>query len=78
MVATARIERSCIILHAMACSGVRPLRCIVDFIGNESVPKITINDTISRFFKTAISVLAISNHNSFRMLFDKIASIYLI
>jgi len=31
--------------------------------------------TIS-FFKTAVSILLISNHNSFRVLFDKSASIY--
>jgi len=30
------------------------------------------------FFQTAISILAISNRNSFRVLFDKIASLYLI
>ena len=41
------------------------------------MPKITINDTIKiYFFKTVISILVISNHNSFRMLFDKIASAY--
>jgi len=37
-------------------------------IGNESVPKIIINDTIRLFFKTAISILVISNHNGFRVL----------
>ena len=35
-------------------------------IWNESVPKITINNTINLFSKTAISVLLISNHNSFQ------------
>ena len=40
-------------------------------IGNETVPKIIINDTISLFLLTAISILVISNHNSFRVLFDK-------
>jgi len=44
-------------------------------IGNESAPKIIISNT-SLFFKTAISILVISNHNSFRVLFDKIASVY--
>jgi len=44
-------------------------------IGNESVPKIIINDTINLFCKTAIIILAISNHNSFRVLFDSIASV---
>jgi len=47
-------------------------------IGNESVPKIIINDTISLFLKTAISILLISNHNSFRVLSGKIASVYFI
>ena len=46
-------------------------------IGNESVAKITINDTIN-FFKAAISILVISNHNSFRVLFDKMAFVYFI
>jgi len=46
--------------------------------GNESVPKIIINNTINLFLKTAISVLLISNLNSFRVLFDKIASVYFI
>ena len=36
------------------------------------------NNTITLFFKTAISILVISNHNSFRVLFDKIASVYFI
>ena len=44
-------------------------------IGNESVSSITINNTINLFL-TAISILLISNHNSFRVLFDKIASVY--
>jgi len=47
-------------------------------IGNESVPKLILNSTINLFLKTAISLLVISNHNSFRVLFDKIASIYFI
>jgi len=44
-------------------------------IGNESVPKIVINHTINVFFKTAISILLISSHNSFGVLFGKIASV---
>jgi len=44
----------------------------------ESVPKIITNNTINLFFKTAISILLISNHNSFRVLFDIIASVYFI
>jgi len=34
-------------------------------IWNESVPKIIINNAINLFLKTAINILAISNHNSF-------------
>jgi len=30
------------------------------------------------FFETAISILVISKHNSFRMLLEKIASVYII
>jgi len=47
-------------------------------MGNDSVPKIIINDATGLFFKTAISILVISNHNNFRGLFDEIASIYFI
>ena len=47
-------------------------------IGNESLPKIVINGTINLFLKTAVSILPISNHNSFRVLFDKTASVYFI
>jgi len=46
-------------------------------IGNESVRKIIINDTI-KLFLTAISILVVSNRNSFWVLFDKIASVYFI
>jgi len=46
--------------------------------GNESVPKTKTNDRIIFFSLTTISILAISNHNSFRVLFDKIASVYFI
>jgi len=45
------------------------------YTGNETDPKITINDTMNLFFKTAFTILVISNHNSFRVLFDKIASV---
>jgi len=44
---------------------------------NESVPKMIISDTINLPLKTAISIAVISNHNSFRVLSDKIASVYL-
>ena len=37
------------------------------------MPNIIIN---YNFCKTAISILAILNHNNFRVLFDKIASVY--
>ena len=46
-------------------------------IGNESVPRIIINDAVNLFFKP-VSIFLISNHNSFRVLFDKIASVYFI
>jgi len=45
---------------------------------NESMLKIILNNTIKLFIKTAISISVISNHNSFRALFDKISSVYLI
>jgi len=45
---------------------------------NESVPRIIINNTINLFFLTAINILVISKHNSFRVLFDKITSVYFI
>jgi len=41
---------------------------------NESVPKIIINDTKILF--NSISILVISNNDSFRVLFDKIALFY--
>ena len=41
----------------------------------KSVPKIIINDN-KTFFLNWISILVISNHNSFQVLFDEIASIY--
>jgi len=40
------------------------------------VPKIIINDTINLFLQTAISILVISNHAGFQVLFDKIVSVY--
>jgi len=55
--------------------GARKMRSVTSRpglkIGNESVPKIILNDTI-------ISILVISNHNSFRLTFDKIAPVYFI
>ena len=42
-------------------------------MGKKSMPKIVINNTI--IIKTAIGILRISNHNSFRVLSDKIASV---
>jgi len=38
----------------------------------------TINNTTNLLFKTAIGILLISNHNSFQVPFDKIASVYYI
>ena len=56
-----------------------PIWLTASSIGSECVQKITINNTINLvFFKIAISILLISNHNSFRVLFDKIASVYFI
>ena len=46
-------------------------------LGHESVPKIVINNT-TKIFLTAISILVISKHNSFRVLFDKTPSINII
>jgi len=42
----------------------------VSSVGNESVPKIITNNTMYAylFFKTTISILVISDHNSFRVL----------
>jgi len=47
---------------------------------NQNVPKIIRDDTINLFLKTAISILVMSksNHNSFRVLLYKIASVYFI
>ena len=42
---------------------------------NKSVPKIRINNTKKINFLIAVSILLISNHNSLRVLFDKIASV---
>jgi len=47
-------------------------------VGNESVPKIIINNTVKLSFFAEISILVISNRKSFRELFDKIASTYFI
>jgi len=45
---------------------------------NETVPKIAINNAIKIYFLNAVSILVVSNHNSFRVLFDKIASAHFI
>jgi len=42
------------------------------------VRKIIVNNTTNLFLKTAIGILLISNHNSFRVLFAKITSVYFI
>ena len=48
-------------------------------MGNGSVPKIIINDTMNLFSKkTAIGISVISNHNSSPVLFDKTASFRLL
>ena len=41
-------------------------------IGNERVLRIITNNTVDLFLKTATVVLEISNHISFRVLFDKL------
>ena len=41
------------------------------------MPKLIINGTVI-FYMTATNRLVISNDNSFRMLFDKVASVYFI
>ena len=42
------------------------------------VSEIIVNDTRNFFLKLQISILVISNHNSFRVLFDKITFVYFI
>ena len=43
------------------------------------MPNIVINDTINlSFFETAIGISVISDHNSFRVLFDKIPFVYIL
>jgi len=51
---------------------------VENITGNKSVPKIIINDTINFFLSNSNSILVITNHNSFWVLFDKIASVYFI
>jgi len=46
---------------------------ILRAIGNKSAKNY---NTINLLFKTAISILVISNHNSFRLLLDKMGHIY--
>ena len=41
------------------------------------MPKIIINDTIIFILNWAINILIISNHDSFRVLFHKVASVFL-
>jgi len=45
-------------------------------IGKRRVPKIIISNTTNLLFKTAICILLMSNHNSFCMVFDRIAYVY--
>ena len=42
------------------------------------MPIVIINSIVNLFLKTSISVLVISKHNSFRVLFDKIASVFIL
>jgi len=39
------------------------------------VPKIVSHNPVNLFVETAVSILVISNHNSFRVVFDKIVSV---
>jgi len=50
----------------------------ISCIGNDNVPKSMINSTINNFFNCNQRTLVISNRNSFRVLSDKIASVYFI
>ena len=43
-----------------------------------SADGLTINSTVNLILKTVINILVILSHNSFRVLFDKIASVYFI
>ena len=47
-------------------------------MGSESVPKNIVNNAIKLFLKAAIGSSAISNRNSFRVLFEKIAYVYFV
>ena len=51
-------------------------RYVVAYTGNASVPKIIINSTIKSLFITALGILVISHHNSFRVLFEIINFVY--
>jgi len=68
----ARNSRRCVdnipSLGSRACIAHRKRKCA----------EIIANDTMNLVFKTAISVSAISNRNSFWVLFDKVASVYFI
>ena len=59
----------------LQCNNITSVRAS---LGNESVPKIVINNTINLCFKTTILILVISIRNSFRVLFGKIACVYFI
>jgi len=62
------------------CTSHIALHCRTSFslVGNESVPRIIINNTIN--FLSVISIFVLPNHNdnSVRVLIDKIASVYFI
>jgi len=61
------------------CPSCRPTNNVkaLKAMGNESVPKI-ITNTRNLFSWAAVSILVISNRNSSRVPFDKIASVYFI
>jgi len=51
----------CSVCFFSICARISPLP-----VPNDSLPKITVNDTICFFYQSAISSLVISNRNSFR------------
>ena len=61
-----------------ACPSCSPINSVKALKASESVLKILIDNTIRLFLKTKISILLISEHNGFRVLFDKIVSVYFI
>jgi len=59
-------------------AAVTSATCDNSIIGDESVPKIVINDENLFFLNCNQHFGNLKNHNSFRVPFDKIASVYFI